>query len=81
MMNSQEQITTNAPSIRYEGDLRPEQAGIMQKHAQAMQQMQQQAMMQQQQQQGMMQPQMGQPKCPTHGHANLKWDNHKCLKV
>jgi len=61
MMNPQKQITTNAPSIRYEGDLRPEQAGIMQKHAQAMQQMQQQAMMQQQQQQGMMQPQMGQP--------------------
>ena len=61
MMNPQKQITTNAPSIRYEGDLRPEQAGIMQKHAQAMQQMQQQAMMQQQQQQqGMMQPQMGQ---------------------
>ena len=60
-MNPQKQITTNAPSIRYEGDLRPEQAGIMQKHAQAMQQMQQQAMMQQQQQQGMMQPQMGQP--------------------
>ena len=59
-MNPQKQITTNAPSIRYEGDLRPEQAGIMQKHAQAMQQMQQQAMMQQQQQQGMMQPQMGQ---------------------
>ena len=53
MMNPQKQITTNAPSIRYEGDLRPEQAGIMQKHAQAMQQMQQQAMMQQQQQQGM----------------------------
>ena len=61
-MNPQKQITTNAPSIRYEGDLRPEQAGIMQKHAQAMQQMQQQNMMQQQQQQqGMMQPQMGQP--------------------
>jgi hypothetical protein len=59
MMNPQKQITTNAPSIRYEGDLRAEQAGIMQKHAQAMQQMQQQAMMQQQQ--GMMQPQMGQP--------------------
>ena len=39
MMNPQKQITTNAPSIRYEGDLRPEQAGIMQKHAQAMQQM------------------------------------------
>ena len=64
MMNPQKQITTNAPSIRYEGDLRPEQAGIMQKHAQAMQQMQQQAMMQQQQQQGMMQPQMGQPQMP-----------------
>ena len=63
-MNPQKQITTNAPSIRYEGDLRPEQAGIMQKHAQAMQQMQQQAMMQQQQQQGMMQPQMGQPQMP-----------------
>ena len=65
MMNSQKQITTNAPSIRYEGDLRPEQAGIMQKHAQDMQQMQQQAMMQQQQtmmqQQQMGQPQMGQP--------------------
>jgi len=59
-MNPQKQITTNAPSIRYEGDLRAEQAGIMQKHAQAMQQMQQQNMMQQQQQ-GMMQPQMGQP--------------------
>ena len=58
-MNPQKQITTNAPSIRYEGDLRPEQAGIMQKQAQAMQQMQQQAMMQQQQQ-GMMQPQMPQ---------------------
>ena len=58
MMNSQKQITTNAPSIRYEGDLRPEQAGIMQKHAQAMQQMQQQAMMQQQR------PQMGQPQMP-----------------
>jgi hypothetical protein len=64
MMNPQKQITTNAPSIRYEGDLRAEQAGIMQKHAQAMQQMQQQAMMQQQQQQGMMQPQMGQPQMP-----------------
>jgi len=63
MMNPQKQITTNAPSIRYEGDLRPEQAGIMQKQAQAMQQMQQQAMMQQQQQ-GMMQPQMGQPQMP-----------------
>jgi hypothetical protein len=62
MMNPQKQITTNAPSIRYEGDLRPEQAGIMQKQAQAMQQMQQQAMMQQQQ--GMMQPQMGQPQMP-----------------
>jgi hypothetical protein len=49
MMNPQKQITTNAPSIRYEGDLRAEQAGIMQKHAQAMQQMQQQNMMQQQQ--------------------------------
>ena len=61
-MNPQKQITTNAPSIRYEGDLRPEQAGIMQKHAQAMQQMQQQNMMQQQQQQ--MQPQMGQPQMP-----------------
>jgi hypothetical protein len=61
MMNPQKQITTNAPSIRYEGDLRAEQAGIMQKHAQAMQQMQQQNMMQQQQQQqGMMQPQMPQ---------------------
>jgi len=63
MMNFQDQMTdriqTNAPSIRYEGDLRPEQAGIMQQQAQAMQQMQQQAMMQQQQ--GMMQPQMGQP--------------------
>ena len=58
MMNPQKQITTNAPSIRYEGDLRPEQAGIMQKHAQAMQQMQQQAMMQQQQPQ---QPMMQQP--------------------
>jgi len=64
MMNPQKQITTNAPSIRYEGDLRAEQAGIMQKHAQSMQQMQQQAMMQQQQQQGMMQPQMGQPQMP-----------------
>jgi hypothetical protein len=64
MMNPQKQITTNAPSIRYEGDLRAEQAGIMQKHSQAMQQMQQQAMMQQQQQQGMMQPQMGQPQMP-----------------
>jgi hypothetical protein len=65
MMNPQKQITTNAPSIRYEGDLRAEQAGIMQKHAQAMQQMQQQNMMQQQQQQqGMMQPQMGQPQMP-----------------
>ena len=64
-MNPQKQITTNAPSIRYEGDLRAEQAGIMQKHAQAMQQMQQQNMMQQQQQQqGMMQPQMGQPQMP-----------------
>ena len=63
-MNPQKQITTNAPSIRYEGDLRAEQAGIMQKQAQAMQQMQQQAMMQQQQQQGMMQPQMGQPQMP-----------------
>ena len=62
-MNLQKQITTNAPSIRYEGDLRAEQAGIMQKHAQAMQQMQQQAMMQQQQQ-AMMQPQMGQPQMP-----------------
>jgi hypothetical protein len=62
MMNPQKQITTNAPSIRYEGDLRAEQAGIMQKHAQAMQQMQQQNMMQQQQ--GMMQPQMGQPQMP-----------------
>ena len=61
-MNPQKQITTNAPSIRYEGDLRAEQAGIMQKHAQAMQQMQQQNMMQQQQ--GMMQPQMGQPQMP-----------------
>jgi hypothetical protein len=60
MMNSQKQITTNAPSIRYEGDLRPEQAGIMQKQAQAMQQMQQQAMMQQQQTM-MQQQQMGQP--------------------
>ena len=60
MMNSQKQITTNAPSIRYEGDLRPEQAGIMQKHAQDMQQMQQQAMMQQQQTM-MQQQQMGQP--------------------
>ena len=29
-MNPQKQITTNAPSIRYEGDLRAEQAGIMQ---------------------------------------------------
>ena len=50
-MNFQDQMTdriqTNAPSIRYEGDLRPEQAGIMQQQAQAMQQMQQQAMMQQ----------------------------------
>jgi hypothetical protein len=67
MMNPQKQITTNAPSIRYEGDLRAEQAGIMQKHAQAMQQMQQQAMMQQQQQgmmQPQMQPQMGQPQMP-----------------
>jgi hypothetical protein len=65
MMNPQKQITTNAPSIRYEGDLRAEQAGIMQKHAQAMQQMQQQNMMQQQQQQqAMMQPQMGQPQMP-----------------
>jgi hypothetical protein len=66
MMNFQDQMTdriqTNAPSIRYEGDLRPEQAGIMQQQAQAMQQMQQQGMMQQQQpQQPMMQPQMGQP--------------------
>jgi len=58
-MNFQDQMTdriqTNAPSIRYEGDLRPEQAGIMQQQAQAMQQMQQQAMMQQQQ------PMMQQP--------------------
>jgi hypothetical protein len=62
MMNFQDQMTdriqTNAPSIRYEGDLRPEQAGIMQQQAQAMQQMQQQAMMQQQQPQ---QPMMQQP--------------------
>ena len=61
-MNFQDQMTdsiqTNAPSIRYEGDLRPEQAGIMQQQAQAMQQMQQQAMMQQQQPQ---QPMMQQP--------------------
>ena len=49
MMNPQKQITTNAPSIRYEGDLRPEQAGIMQKHAQAMQQMQQQMQIQERQ--------------------------------
>ena len=57
-MNFQDQMTdriqTNAPSIRYEGDLRPEQAGIMQQQAQAMQQMQQQALMQQQQPQGRM---------------------------
>jgi len=62
MMNFQDQMTdriqTNAPSIRYEGDLRPEQAGIMEQQAQAMQQMQQQAMMQQQQPQ---QPMMQQP--------------------
>ena len=30
MMNFQDRIQTTAPSIRYEGDLRPEQAGIMQ---------------------------------------------------
>jgi hypothetical protein len=77
MMNPQKQITTNAPSIRYEGDLRAEQAGIMQKHAQAMQQMQQQNMMQQQQamqqqQQGMMQPQMGQPQMP-HKILKTEW--------
>ena len=65
-MNFQDQMTdriqTNAPSIRYEGDLRPEQAGIMQQQAQAMQQMQQQAMMQQQQQP--QQPMMQQPQQP-----------------
>ena len=65
MMNPQKQITTNAPSIRYEGDLRAEQAGIMQKHAQAMQQMQQQ---------GMMQPQMGQPQMPQMGQPQMGQD-------
>jgi len=55
MMNFQDKLQTTAPSIRYEGDIRPEQAQIRQQQAQAMQQMQQQAMMQQQQ--GMMQQQ------------------------
>ncbi len=47
MMNFQDKLQTNAPSIRYEGDIRPEQAQLRQQQAQAMQQMQQQAMMQQ----------------------------------
>ena len=55
-----DRIQTNAPSIRYEGDLRPEQAQVRQRQAQAMQMIQQQM----QQQQGMMQPQMGQPQMP-----------------
>ena len=63
MMNFQDKLQTTAPSIRYEGDIRPEQAQLRQQQAQAMQQMQQQAMMQQQQQ-GMMQPQMGQTQMP-----------------
>ena len=46
-MNFQDKLQTNAPSIRYEGDIRPEQAQLRQQQAQAMQQMQQQAMMQQ----------------------------------
>ena len=53
MMNFQDKLQTTAPSIRYEGDIRPEQAQLRQQQAQAMQQMQQQAMMQQPQ--GMMQ--------------------------
>ena len=55
MMNFQDKLQTNAPSIRYEGDIRPEQAQLRQQQAQAMQQMQQQAMMQQPQ--GIMQAQ------------------------
>jgi len=47
MMNFQDKLQTTAPSIRYEGDIRPEQAQLRQQQAQAMQQMQQQAMMQQ----------------------------------
>ncbi len=47
MMNFQDKLQTNAPSIRYEGDIRPEQAQLRQQQAKAMQQMQQQAMMQQ----------------------------------
>ena len=54
-MNFQDKLQTNAPSIRYEGDIRPEQAQLRQQQAQAMQQMQQQAMMQQPQ--GIMQAQ------------------------
>ena len=58
MMNFQDKLQTTAPSIRYEGDIRPEQAQLRQQQAQAMQQMQQQAMMQQPM---MQQPQMPQP--------------------
>ena len=47
MMNFQDKLQTTAPSIRYEGDIRPEQAQLRQQQAQAMQQMQQQTMMQQ----------------------------------
>ena len=60
MMNFQDKLQTTAPSIRYEGDIRPEQAQLRQQQAQAMQQMQQQAMMQQQQPM-MQQPMMQQP--------------------
>ena len=61
-MNFQDKLQTTAPSIRYEGDIRPEQAQLRQQQAQAMMQMQQQPMMQQPQ--GMMQPQMPQPQMP-----------------
>ena len=58
-----DRIQTNAPSIRYEGDLRPEQAQVRQRQAQAMQMIQQQMQPQMGQPQ-MPQPQMGQPQMP-----------------
>ena len=36
MMNFQDKLQTTAPSIRYEGDIRPEQAQLRQQQAQAM---------------------------------------------
>ena len=70
MMNFQDKLQTTAPSIRYEGDIRAEQAQLRQQQAQAMQQMQQQAMMQPQQPM-MQQPQGRMPAMAMGGIAGL----------